>query len=123
MLRFIMILAATLILSSCAKEPEMGQMPDASRTPLSVSQAIDPTNAGRTIVVRGDVAEVCQTEGCWMNVTDGRSVLRVTFKDEAFAVPVNLHGKVLVEGIVHEEIEEGSRVPRLVATGVTRQEQ
>jgi hypothetical protein len=118
MLRFIMILAAVLILPSCAKEPDMGQMPDASRTPLSVSQAVDPTNAGRTIVVRADVAKVCQTEGCWMDVTDGTSTLRLTFKDEAFAMPLDMTGTIVAEGVVTEEIEDGRRVARMVATGV-----
>ena len=122
MLRFIMILATMITLQSCAKEPEMGQMPDASRTPITVTQAVDPTNAGRTIVVRGTVATVCQTEGCWMDVTDGTSTLRMTFKDEAFAMPLDMTGMIVAEGVVTEEIEDGQRVARMVASGVRKVE-
>ena len=122
MMRMIMVLVVALILAACGKEPEMGQMPDASRTRLTVTQAADPANAGRTIVVRGTVAKVCQTEGCWMEVTDGTSTLRMTFKDEAFAVPMDLAGNVEAEGVVTEEIQDGTRVPVMVATGVRVQE-
>ncbi|MBU3741814.1 MAG: DUF4920 domain-containing protein [Candidatus Kapabacteria bacterium] len=123
MLRFVIMLLVAFGLTACSKEPDMGQRIDMTRTPISVTQALDPTGYGRTVLVEGTVAEVCQTEGCWMNVSDGKSAMRVTFKDEAFAVPVNLTGKVMVEGVVREEIEESGRVPVMVATGVARVDQ
>lgn len=122
MLRSIMISAIAAGFLSCAKEPDMGQMPDAARPRSTVTQAVDPTNAGRTMVVRGTVTRVCQTEGCWMEVTDGTSTLRMTFKDEAFAVPLDLAGTVVAEGVVTEQIQDGARIPVMVATGVRVEE-
>lgn len=96
----------------------MGKRPDESRRALSVTEAVAPSNLGRTVTIKGSVARVCQEEGCWMEVTDGTTSLRMTFADEAFTVPVTLQGTVLVEGVVTEEIEGDSRVPRMTTSGV-----
>lgn len=96
----------------------MGKQPDPSRPPITVSEAIAPSNHGRTITIKGTVARVCQEEGCWMEITDGVASVRMTFRDEAFTVPVGLQGQVLVEGVIREEIEDGRRVPRMTTDGV-----
>jgi hypothetical protein len=49
------------------------------------------------VPVIGQVQEVCQVKGCWMDVrlTDN-TVMKVRFKDYGFFVPKNLKGKTVV---------------------------
>ena len=95
-----------LLLTACGKPDSIGNRPSESAPPLTVTQAMQPANMGRHINVRGKVVEVCQEEGCWMVITDGSKKLRMTFKDESFTVPMNLHGEVLVQGVISDEIYE-----------------
>src|SRR5688500_2707209 len=47
--------------------------------------------------VKGEVVEVCQSEGCWMqmDVEDG-TTMRVSMKDHSFFVPKDISGKMAV---------------------------
>ena len=51
---------------------------------------------GKTVIVEGQVQEVCQKKGCWMEVVSGdqESSIRVTFKDYGFFVPMDSHGMI-----------------------------
>jgi hypothetical protein len=58
--------------------------------------------------ITGEVEAVCQKKGCWMNIkgTNGE-IMRVTFKDYKFFMPMDCSGKTaIVEGIA--KIEETS---------------
>jgi hypothetical protein len=56
---------------------------------------------GNPVLVRGSIIDVCSKAGCWLVVTDGKTQMRVTFKDYKFFVPKNSAGRtVLLEGIV-----------------------
>lgn len=58
------------------------------------------------VQVTGQVLEVCQAKGCWMDIrlTDN-SVMKVRFKDYAFFVPKNLTGKtVVLDGQAHNQM-------------------
>jgi hypothetical protein len=101
-----------------------------------LSKVDGPTAEGKTLRVHGVVAEVCQAKGCWMNVGDGRTTMRVEFKDYGFFVPSNAAGKkVQLEGVVVDrtlsdaerehlqaESESGAPIPQrlhvFVASGV-----
>lgn len=52
--------------------------------------------------VVGTVKEVCQKKGCWMTLVSdqpGQPDMRVTFKDYAFFMPLDLSGRrVIVDG-------------------------
>jgi hypothetical protein len=49
------------------------------------------------VQVIGQVQEVCQVKGCWMDVRlADNTVMKVRFKDYAFFVPKNLKGKTVV---------------------------
>jgi len=51
---------------------------------------------GKSLILEGNVAEVCAKKGCWMEVlpeADSVSV-RVTFKDYGFFVPKDCHGMI-----------------------------
>jgi len=59
---------------------------------------------GQTVVVTGQVVEVCQTKGCWMTFMDGDKEMRIRFKDYAFFVPMNSGGKTArIEGVFEKK--------------------
>lgn len=64
-------------------------------------------NTGKTVVVKGDVSEVCQTMGCWMTMTDGTNTVRVKTLHEFF-LPKDIAGRnVVVAGVFNiTEISE-----------------
>lgn len=53
--------------------------------------------------VIGTVVNVCQKQGCWLQVDIGEGkMMRVRFKDHAFFVPKNISGKtVVLDGYVY----------------------
>lgn len=137
----VLVSIMVLFLVACSKDAVLGKRPDEQRRPLSVAEATVPAAFGRVITVRGTIDAVCQEEGCWMVIRDGDRYLRMTFADEAFTVPLDAKGEVLVEGIVRDDaIDEAQakavaptigmtpqavaamqgdqRVPMMVATGV-----
>jgi len=72
---------------------------------MTVSNALKPANYDRTIRIEGDCYQVCQAEGCWLIVTDGKEKLHVIIKDKDFAAPMDCGGKkIALEGIVQEQL-------------------
>ena len=59
---------------------------------------------GKTVQVKGEIKDVCQREGCWIVLTDGKREMRVKMKDHAFVVPKDsFHKKVVVEGVIEKQ--------------------
>ena len=57
--------------------------------------------AGKNVLVRGRLTDVCQKKGCWTILRDGESSVRVRFLDYAFFLPSDAVGReALVEGEV-----------------------
>jgi hypothetical protein len=58
------------------------------------------------VPVIGQVQEVCQAKGCWMDVRLlDNTVMKVRFKDYGFFVPKNLKGKtVVLNGLAYNQI-------------------
>jgi hypothetical protein len=58
------------------------------------------------VIISGDIAASCQHTGCWMDVDMGNSqTVHVTFKDEAFAIPLDAAGKrAVAQGIAVREL-------------------
>jgi len=57
--------------------------------------------AGDTVnaKMKGTISEVCSKKGCWMKLDMGNDkVVRVTFKDYGFFMPLNATGEVVVNG-------------------------
>jgi hypothetical protein len=72
---------------------------------VSLKDVLTDTNkfAGKTLKVKGQIADVCQAKGCWLVVTDGEREMRVKFKDYGFFVPKESSGsKVILEGVVEK---------------------
>jgi uncharacterized protein DUF4920 len=111
MKRLVLILSVAAAAAGCMTSQRFGATPGLSGPALSLEQALAPGNVGRTIAIRGAVAEVCQMEGCWMVLTDGTRSVRTTFKDGAFTVPKDIAGKAAVaEGkLSHTSVSEEMR--------------
>jgi len=66
--------------------------------------------AGKTLVMEGTVADVCQKAGCWLVVTEGTNTIRIRTKDHGFTVDkdcsgdtARIHGLVVSKDITPEE--------------------
>ncbi len=130
MKKLIYLLAISVILVSCGGQPENKEdklkvttMPKKKSElkenrvfgkEVSQEKAADVTRLpmllehSNTLDVKliGKVSQVCQSEGCWLDMDLGNGeTLHVTFKDEGFVVPKDLAGKtVLMEGRLSKEI-------------------
>lgn len=97
-------------LSGCAgssRRPETvyGRAPALTSAPLTLAAASSEAYVGRTLAVKAPAAEVCQSKGCWMVLTEGARSIRVTFRDYAFFVPKDIAGKtVVVEGVLSRRL-------------------
>jgi hypothetical protein len=59
----------------------------------------------KTVLVEGEVLEVCPMMGCWMEIKsdDGEGMIKVKVKDGEIVFPVEAKGKTaLVEGTVYK---------------------
>jgi len=104
-MKYILYFLSSVLFLSCSKEPhQLGQPFTINEAQsIHVSEALKPANYDRVVRLEGECYRVCQTEGCWLIVTDGKSKLRVTIKDKDFAAPMNLGSKnIILEGKVSE---------------------
>lgn len=103
-------LALVVSLSGCAgtshaPETVYGRPRALTAAPLTLEQASSEANVGQTLAVKAPAAEVCQSKGCWMVLTEGARSIRVTFQDYAFFVPKDIAGKtVVVEGVLSRRL-------------------
>lgn len=50
-----------------------------------------------SVMVKGTVAEVCQSKGCWMSITNGEGDdMMVRFKDYGFFMPKDISGREVI---------------------------
>jgi hypothetical protein len=113
----ILVTAATVACSSNTQKPaEANQSQDSSTYFGSLITPDDAMNVNDIQKLMGDstqmqlkltgqVADVCQTKGCWMSLKkDDGTNLRVIFKDYGFFVPKDCAGKTaVIEGIARIE--------------------
>lgn len=76
---------------------------DAKTTPLATVLASPADYMKTPVVVEGVVLNACDRKGCWMQLKaspEAEQVVRVTFKDYGFFVPLDAKGmKVRAEGV------------------------
>jgi Domain of unknown function (DUF4920) len=77
--------------------------------PIALADAIGRANIDENVAqpvrIQAKVVEVCQKEGCWITLTDGKATMRVIFKDHGFFVPKDIAGKtVIAEGFVKADV-------------------
>jgi len=88
--------------SCCADGGSIYGAAVSASTPLTLVQLLDDSalHDGQTVVVQGEVVEVCQSKGCWMVLADGDRTVRIKFLDYAYFVPKDLAGSTIVaEGV------------------------
>ena len=104
-LKLILLLVISVCFSECqaqtSKNPEKNTYGKTLTSQNSVAGTNLPQILGAkdsmAVKVTGQVADVCQAKGCWMDVKlNDNSVMKVRFKDYGFFVPKDLKGKTVV---------------------------
>jgi len=101
-----LLLAALLLTpfaSASEKNPSVfgGPVTVTETTPLADALANPEAYKGKEIAVEAEVVKACMKKGCWMILRDGKSEVRVTFKDYGFFVPKDLaNRRARVQGVV-----------------------
>jgi hypothetical protein len=74
------------------------------KTKISEILANPESFVGKTVLVEGEVLEVCQHAGCWMELkSDGDGKIRIKVKDGDIVFPVSaVGGKAVAEGTVYK---------------------
>jgi len=49
----------------------------------------------KAVQVKGEVAQVCEKEGCWLKLKNGNETVMVKMRDHNFLVPVVMKGKTI----------------------------
>jgi len=107
----LLLLVITLVQGAQAQKKTNPNVLGAS---FNVNNAIPATNLPQllgtqdsvAVKVTGQVQQVCQAKGCWMDVKlADNSVMKVRFKDYGFFVPKDLAGKtVTINGMAYNKI-------------------
>ena len=77
----------------------------AEKTSISAILENPDAYVDKTVLVEGEVLEVCPMMGCWMEIKsdDGERMIKVKVKDGEIVFPVEAKGKTaLVEGTVYK---------------------
>lgn len=109
-IRILITVSFVALIVACGADSYVGEQPNEDVRVLTVAEAVQPSVFGKTIRVQGVVKAVCQTEGCWMSISDGKEYIRMSFVNSSFVVPMDLGGEVIVEGIVSEEVLDAESV-------------
>lgn len=134
------LLAAALLATAVpAVATDYGAPIAADITPVPLAEVLaDPAAfKDREIVVSGRIAQVCQTKGCWVMLTDGEAAARVMTQHKYF-LPKDASGDAIAVGTLTEReldaeqaehmskdagpgakpLEAGAREWRLMATSI-----
>lgn len=106
----VLLLAAGLVQAGQGQQQPASRVFGQAFSPAKAIPARDlPRVLGRqdslAVPVTGQVQQVCQVKGCWMDVrlTDN-TVMKVRFKDYGFFVPKDLKGKtVVLNGLAYNQ--------------------
>jgi len=73
------------------------------KTPISVILESPEKFEGKTVLVEGTVAAVCEHRGCWIDIESENEKIKVKVEDGVIVFPTDAKGKLaLVEGVVAE---------------------
>jgi hypothetical protein len=123
--RFLVPAALLLVLGCAAQDEGLPQGEDFGAgitleqpTPLAEIMGDPARFAGDTILIHGQVTEVCQKKGCWTVIREGDAHVRVRFKDYGFFLPKDCVGaEAYAQGSVSAETASAGEV-KFTATGV-----
>lgn len=79
----------------CEVRPVGGGVTVAETTPVADILERPESFVGRTVAIEGEVADVCQAAGCWleMRAADGPRTLKVKVEDGVMVFPKDARGK------------------------------
>lgn len=88
-------------------------MSESDVTPLATILATPADYAGQVVKTEGEITQVCQRMGCWMEIRaeEGSPGIRVPMAGHSFVLPRDLSGsRATVEGtVIVEELDEDTR--------------
>jgi hypothetical protein len=109
---------------------------DSKPVPVATLMAAPDDSVGKTVQVKGKITEVCERMGCWMQLVDGKTGVRVKVQDGEIVFPKSAIGRTAIaEGTLsklqltkeqaiarakHEAEERGTKFdPASVTSGAT----
>lgn len=104
-------LVGLFLIAACGPAAESAPEPagDVYGAPLTLSE-VTPIAAildapadwvGERVLVEGEVQEVCEKKGCWMDIRDPAGLIQVKVADDVIVFPLSARGRTaLVEGTV-----------------------
>jgi hypothetical protein len=105
---------AVLVLTGCQSTGETGgpvfegepygePLTLTTLTPIPDILAAPQQYVGERVLVEGTVVDVCNTQGCWMDIAVGDAEIQVKVDDGVIVFPLTARGNTaLVEGVVEE---------------------
>ncbi len=104
-------LCSTSAATTADNKSVFGQ-PISLKTPITLAEANEAQlkdGSSQEVLIQTEIKTVCQKKGCWMKVSDGKTEMRITFKDYGFFIPKDSGGrKVLAQGQIIEKEESVS---------------
>ena len=107
------LLAATLFIATASAETPAeqpwvtyGNAFTTEGSPISAKDLLaDPApHTGKTVLVEGRIADVCQKAGCWLVLAEGDKSMRVLTKAHKFFVAKDSTGQTCrIEGVVNSK--------------------
>jgi hypothetical protein len=120
------VIGLVLILAGALQESEVikrgAELGDSPRVALRDVLSDFERFSDETVVVEGEVVEVCRMKACWMAlVPEGSDArIRVTFKDYGFFVPKDAAGcTARLEGSFHRSVLSKDDADHLEGEGAT----
>ncbi len=103
---FVLFLALVVLSGvSVAKDKKFGQGVTLTQSTKIASILEKPEEyLGKTVMVEGEVTDVCQKAGCWLEMTDASAKkIKIKVKDGEIVFPKKSKGsKIKAEGMVYE---------------------
>jgi Domain of unknown function (DUF4920) len=90
----VFVLASLLAGVALAESTKLGQpVGDGPMTPIAELMAKPEAFAGKIVKVRGEVHGVCEMMGCWMELKDHGSEVRIKVEDGVLVFPKEAKGR------------------------------
>lgn len=101
----IMLLSVSLTLAQSEAANYGAELTLTEKTSISSILEDPESYLDKTVLIEGEVLDVCPMMGCWMEIKsdDGEKMIKVKVKDGEIVFPVEAKGKTaLVEGTVYK---------------------
>lgn len=110
--RMLAVALTLLALPALAADKQTFGAPLTGLAPTPLREVLTQPRDGARVCLEGQVSAVCQTKGCWLELSQGGQSIHVTFEGYSFFVPrdakdraVRLEGTVTVRTPDPEHVE------------------